>query len=316
MAEVASDNEVSLVLSSGGARGLAHIGAIRALEEAGFDIRSVSGSSMGALVGGIYAAGKLNDYADWVTGLGRTDVIQLLDFGWLAGAGLFKGDKVISVLEDMVGDWQIEDLDVGFTAVATDLNRKREVWINSGSLFDAIRASIAIPLVFAPVQRGNQLLVDGGVLNPLPIATTLSNDTDLLIAIDVNGQDDRAMEVRMPIQTARDEDDDEQVEDEPRGKKGNADPATLRGKVVNFVDEMFKTDDKETVNRGMFDIATESMDAMQVTISRLKLSVYSPDLLVQIPRNVAHFFEFERAGELIDLGYKEMREALNAPPRP
>lgn len=292
---------VSLVLSSGGARGLAHIGAIQCLDDWGFDIRHVSGSSMGALVGGIYAAGKLGDYADWVSALRRSDIVQLLDFGW--GGGLFKGEKIIDALRELVGDRDIEDLPIGYTAVATDLQKKREVWINSGPLFGAIRASMAIPMVFSPVQRGTQLLVDGAVLNPLPIAPTLNNDTDLVVAVDVNGLDERALDIRPPSEP-------EQVENSENKDADGADKS-IRDAVAGFLDEFFSGEENKK-SHGMFDVAMESMDAMQVAISRLKLSVYSADLLIQIPRNICHFFEFERGRELIDEGYQRMQAALEA----
>ena len=185
---------ISLVLSSGGARGLAHIGAIQCLEERGYLINCIAGSSMGALVGGIHARGKLDVYAEWVRALNRNDVVRLLDIGWGRNGGLFKGERIIEVLKDLIGDAQIEELPVSFTAVATEINRKREVWIDKGPLFDAIRASMAIPMVFAPVRRGHQLLIDGGVLNPLPIAPTLKEDSGLTIAVDVNGMDQRPAE--------------------------------------------------------------------------------------------------------------------------
>ena len=190
MGDAQPTRRISLVLSSGGARGLAHVGAIRALEDHGFEITYVSGSSMGALIGGVYAAGKLKEYEDWVRALRRLDIVQLLDFAWGQGGGLFRGERIIETLKELVGDERIEDLPIGFTAVATELNRKREVWINEGSLFDAIRASIAIPMVFSPVVRDTQLLLDGAVLNPLPIAPTLSHSADMIVAVDVNGQDD------------------------------------------------------------------------------------------------------------------------------
>ncbi|MEM7100482.1 MAG: patatin-like phospholipase family protein [Pseudomonadota bacterium] len=297
-------NTVSLVLSSGGARGLAHVGAIRALESLGYTISSVSGSSMGALVGGIYAAGQLDEFERWVTALRRSDIVQLLDFGWWSGSGLFKGERIIEVLRELVGEHTIEDLPIDYTAVATELNRKREVWISDGSLFDAIRASIAIPMVFTPVRRQQQVLVDGGVLNPLPIAPTLSNHTDLTIAIDVNGLDERPLNVRMNI-----DEREEAVDETTDGDE------SIRAAVSSFISELFTSEEDEN-DRGMIEIAMESMDAMQVAISRLKLSAYSPDVLVQTPRNIAHFFEFERAGELIQLGYEATHTALSAPDRP
>ena len=161
---------VSLVLGSGGARGLAHIGVIRALEEAGvFEVRSVSGSSVGALIGAMYAAGKLNEYEEWVRTLTTRDIWGLLDFSF-TWSGLFKGDKLMSKMQEMLGDVLIEDLPVAFTAVATDVDRRREVWLDRGSLYEAVRASIAIPGFFTPVVRDNCVLVDGGLLSPLPIA--------------------------------------------------------------------------------------------------------------------------------------------------
>ncbi len=300
---------VALALSSGGARGLAHVGAIQCLEAHGYQVRFVSGASMGALVGGVYAAGKLDEFAHWVTALRRADIVQLLDFGWGLGPGLFKGAKVIAVLQELVGDHDIEALPVGYTAVATELNRKREVWLTSGPLFEAIRASIAIPMVFSPVQRDKLLLVDGGVLNPLPIAPTLANPADLVVAMDVNGLDERALNVRMPLPPAE---PDTRTGTDPGGDEP---PDTFRAAIAGFMEDLFSASDPAPAQaeRGMFDIATECMDAMQVTISRLKQSVYSPDLLVTIPRNVAHFFEFERAQELIDLGYERMEAALTAP---
>jgi NTE family protein len=177
---------VSLVLGGGGARGLAHIGVIQWLTENGYAIRSIAGSSMGALVGGIYATGKLEVYAEWVAALERMDVVRLLDpsFGH---AGLFKGERIMEVLRELIGDCSIEDLPVSFTAVATDLESGKEVWLREGKLFDAIRASIATPLVFTPFKYGERQLLDGGLVNPIPIAPTLNDTTDLTIAVSLSG---------------------------------------------------------------------------------------------------------------------------------
>jgi len=295
-----SGKQVSLVLGSGGARGLAHIGAIRCLEELGYEIRYVSGSSMGALIGGIYAAGKLDVYADWVCALERKDIVQLLDFGWGRGGALFKGERIITVLKDLVGEWQIEDLPMGYTAVATELNRKREVWFNKGPLFFGIRASIAVPMVFTPVKRGKQVLLDGGILNPLPIAPTLNDATDLIVAVDVNGMDE------FPLAPAPPRSGAEAAEAEAPEERNDG----IRRAITDFIENLWPAGDTPAEDRSMFDIALEAMDAMQVTISRQKLAAYSPDVLVQIPRNTAHFFEFERAGELIDLGYERMAQVL------
>ena len=177
---------VSLVLGSGGARGLAHIGVIQVLEETGYEISYISGCSIGAMIGGIYAAGSLDAYTDWVTDMQAKDILNLLDFsfGW---QGLFKGDRIIGILREMVGEKNIEDLDLGFTAVATDLKEQREIWFNSGPLFDAIRASIAIPSVLTPWEYQGKTLVDGGLLNPVPIAPALNQHADRIIAVNLNG---------------------------------------------------------------------------------------------------------------------------------
>ena len=181
---------VSLVLGSGGARGYAHIGAIEELIAQGFDIRSVAGASMGALVGGIYAAGQLDAYRDWARGLQKFDVLRLLD--WTFRGGLIKGDRIIGWLRELIGDVAIENLPIPYTAVAVDILAQREVWFTRGPLFDAIRASIAIPTVFRPHHYEGRVLVDGGLLNPVPITPTLRDLTDCTIAVDLNAAPDDA----------------------------------------------------------------------------------------------------------------------------
>lgn len=178
---------VSLVLGSGGARGLAHVGVIHVLEERGYAIESISGCSVGALVGGVYAAGKLSEYENWVTNLTRFDMVNLMDIAWVGG-GLVKGDKIINRMRDLVGDRQIEDLPIPFTAVATELESGREVWLNKGSLFDAIRSSCSLPIFFTPAKYREKMLVDGGVVNPVPIAPVFDDHTDITIAVNLGGR--------------------------------------------------------------------------------------------------------------------------------
>lgn len=177
---------VSLVLGSGGARGLAHIGVIQWLVENGYSIRSIAGSSMGALVGGIHATHRLHVYADWVSALQRGHVLRLLDptFG---RSGLFKGERVMGVLRELIGDFRIEELPLAYTAVATDLESGNEVWLREGGLFDAIRASIATPMVFTPHRHGERTLFDGALVNPLPVTPTRGDGTDLTIAVNLSG---------------------------------------------------------------------------------------------------------------------------------
>ena len=179
---------VALVLGSGGARGYAHIGVIEVLLERGYRIIAIAGCSMGALIGGIHAAGRLQDYKDWVTGLGQFDVLKLLDIS-LSSPGAIRGEKIFSIVNDLLGDVRIEDLPLSYTAVATDLLAHKEVWFQEGPLHQAIRASVAIPSLLTPVLLGGRVLVDGGVLNPLPIIPTIASHADLIIAVNLSGED-------------------------------------------------------------------------------------------------------------------------------
>lgn len=280
---------ISLVLGSGGARGLAHIGVIRWLAEHGYAIRSIAGSSMGALVGGIYAAGKLEVYAEWVSALERMDVVRLLDpsFG---RTGLFKGERIMDVLRGLIGDQAIEDLPISFTAVATDLDSGKEVWLREGKLFDAIRASIATPLIFTPFLLGGRRLLDGGLVNPVPIAPTLTDTTDLTVAVNLSGRAES-----------------ENTEPEPASAPGRS---AYRKRIRAFVESMYPARAPDAPVLGMTDIVFASMETMQNTIARLKLAAYSPDVAVEIPRNACGFHEFWRAAEMIAVGHERTAQAF------
>lgn len=275
---------VSLVLGSGGARGLAHIGVINWLEENGFEIESIAGASMGALIGGIYAAGKLDVYTRWVSALERSDVIRLLDFSFQS-KGLIKGEKVMGTLRDLIGDRNIEDLPISYTAVATNIEDQREVWLNRGSLFDAIRASMAIPTIFTPVKFRGKRLLDGGLINPIPIAPTMRDKTDFTIAVNLGAKAAPAYE-KAPLK--------ETPEESEEG---------YRQYIVQFIDALqqrFAANEESDI--GFFDVVASSMDTMQNTIARFRLAAYSPDVVINIPRNVCTFYEFHRARELIAVG--------------
>lgn len=177
--------KVALVLGGGGARGVAHIGAIEALEQAGFEIVAVAGTSMGALVGGMYVAGHLDRFKEWMCELDRYKMLGLVDFAFSA-EGLVKGNRIIGALEELVPDVSIERLPIPFAAVAADLRTGREVVFDRGELYDAIRASISIPSVFRPVRRGGMVLIDGGTVNPLPIDRVRRCPGELLVAVDVS----------------------------------------------------------------------------------------------------------------------------------
>ncbi|MGB5256226.1 MAG: patatin-like phospholipase family protein [Woeseiaceae bacterium] len=288
-----ANKTISLVLGSGGARGHAHIGVIKALEERNLGIYNIAGTSMGAVIGGIYAADKLQTYTEWAYRLDRGDVVKLLDFSF-TWTSIFKGERIIEVLKELVGDRKIEDLDKGFTAVATALDEEREVWLNNGSLFRAIRASTAVPGVFAPVELDGKTLVDGGLVNPIPIAPTLNDSTDFTIAVNLSGAEST------PGQHNKEKSEPE---------KSEADGG-YREKISAFVNNLLDSDDSESVTPDAADLLVKSIDVMQGGIARLKLAAYAPDLVVDIPRDACSFFEFHRAEEMAQLGYERTCKAL------
>jgi NTE family protein len=292
---------VALVLGAGGARGLAHIGVIEAIEARGLRIAAIAGSSMGALVGGIYASGQLPAYREWALALTRTDVFRLLDFG-IGRPGLFTGDRLMGELQEIVGQHRIESLPIPFTAVATDLRAQREVWLTRGSLFDAIRASMAIPLVFTPVKLGGRELVDGGLLNPVPIAAMRQALADVVIAVDVN-----ARAANTPAQASQPADGGDResarlpveasVEEETAG---------------SMFAQWFTRKAAEQAQTGLIDLMARSLDTMQGQLSRMQLAFDPPDILVRISRDSSFFYEFWRTRELIEIGRKQADHALDA----
>jgi len=282
---------VSLILGSGGARGLAHIGVIQWLEENNFEIKSISGCSIGSLIGGIYAAGKLEQLTEWMLSLSKTDIATLLDFSWGSG-GLFKGDKIINTLIHFLEDIQIEELAIPFTAVATDIGTEKEVWINSGSLFKAIRASSSLPLFFTPVPYGESVLIDGGVLNPVPIAPTFNDDTDLTIAVNLGGP---ALKNTPEITAQNDT---------------NTNIGKFQKEIKNFLDSNnFIIPKSASNNLSMYEVADRAFDTMQSTIARIKIAAYPPDIEIEIARNACGTLEFDRAAEMIEIGYKKAAES-------
>lgn len=284
--------DLSLVLGSGGARGLAHIGVIRWLEEHGYRIRSIAGCSMGALIGGIHAAGKLDDYEQWVRQIDRMDIFSILDFS-LGNGGLVKGKKLMATLSELVGETRIEELPVSFTAVAADIVREREVWISKGPLFDAIRASISMPLFFTPVKVNSVTLIDGSIFNPVPIAPTFHDTTDLTLAVSLNG----------PAEPS-----EESGTDSDSATTGQT---SFRERLRQFFANLSNdTPEDEEHSWDMKYVVSQSLDAMQGVIARQKLAAHPPDLLIEIARNACGTLEFDRADEMIALGYRKTEECF------
>lgn len=284
---------VSLVLGSGGARGLAHIGVIHWLEENDFKIGSIAGCSIGAVIGGVYAAGKLNEYEQWVRSLTKIDIFTLLDLSW-EKSGLVRGDRIINTLIQLVGEKRIEDLPFPYTAVAADIVNHKEVWIKSGSLFDAMRASFAIPLLFTPFMYKGVELVDGGILNPVPIAPTFGDETDLTIAVNLGGSP-------------------EDRKEPDSASTASIDPSSpFREQINRFITHLQQSGTNGSGRDwGAYDIAIQAFDAMQSAIARQKLAAYPPDIVIEIARNACRTLEFDRASEMIELGYRKAKECLS-----
>ena len=292
------EKTVALALGSGGARGYTHIGVIRAIEERGYTITSISGCSMGAIVGGFYAAGKLDQYEEWVTSLGYVDILRLVDFSLLSN-GAIKLEKVYAAIADMLGECNIEDLNIPFTSVATDLRNKKEIWFQRGSLVEAMRSSAAIPTILAPVVTRDQVLVDGAVLNPLPITPCVSAHAQYIMAVDLNA------DVPVPRNLMSD------MQETENQKRAWLD--TVIDKATDWLGRRSGEAREEAGrNLGKLETLSRMFEVMQSTLSRFKTAGYPPDLLIRIPADCCEMYEFYRAGEMIRLGYQIANEALDA----
>jgi NTE family protein len=269
---------VSLVLGSGGARGMVHVGIIRWLEENNYEIKSISGCSIGAMVGGFYAAGKLEEYAEWMCSLDTFAMIKLLDFK--GSGGLVSGSRLFEEMKMLFGDLNIEELELKYTAVASDIENEKEIWISKGSLLDAIRASVSLPLFFTPFEYKGKKLVDGGVLNPVPIAPTFHDHTDLTIAVNLGGKVEKGLVL---------------VKEE--GVKSGM--ASVIGEYFSDI----KLPSFISQDEGMYKVANNSFDSMQGTIARMKLATYPPDIEISVPRNLCATLEFNLSTHIIEYGY-------------
>lgn len=280
--------EVNLVLSSGGARGVAHIGVIEGLLKKGYTIKSIAGSSMGAVVGGVYAAGKLEAYKDWVCNFEKIDVFKLMDFT-LSTQGFVRGDRVFNEMKSFIPECNIEDLSIPFCAVATDILNKKEVIFNSGSLYTALRASASIPSVLKPAVVNGIELVDGGVINPIPI-DHVDRTIGITVVSDVNADVPSYMLEPTPKESSR--------------------FAPLLEKWNNLFPKNSNKDSIKLKSLSYFDLITKSVDLMQDQISTLMIEKAKPDILVAISRDMCGTFEFYRSKEIIDYGKSEFLKAL------
>jgi len=293
---------VALVLGSGGAKGYAHIGVIRALEEKGYNISGIAGCSMGAVVGGFYAANQLDEYEEWARSLSYLDVLKLVDLSFLSN-GAIKGDRLFNRLSQMLNGIQIEDLRIPFTAVATDLTRQKEVWFSRGRLEEALRASSAIPSLLLPVIKGKSVLVDGAVLNPLPITPVVGIHADAIIAVDLSAE--------VPVPGGKPEENEEERAQHEVEKLNWFSQMKFKAlKLFDKTEEEKDTEEALDANLGKLGVIYQMFETMQASLVQYKIAGYRPDLLIRIPKTSIRFYEFYRAEEQIKLGYDVAMRAI------
>lgn len=299
---------VALVLGSGGARGYAHLGAVQELRERGHDIVAVSGTSMGAVVGGLVAAGRDDDFAAWASTLTGRRVVRLADPTW-AGGGAASAERLMAALDEIVGDVLIESLPIPYTAVATDLAARREVWFQRGPLIPAMRASFAIPGLFTPAVVDGRVLVDGGLLNPLPLEPTAAATADFTVAVSLQGPREpheptspaRGFSVRRAEWAA---------DLRRRFRRGEEELGTTAAPEAPAEAPPAEAVDVRPDVRTA-EVVSLSFDAMQSLITRYRLATLPPDVLVTVPLSAARTIDFHRADELVDLGRTLTKEALD-----
>jgi len=299
--------KVALVLGSGGARGLAHIGAIEALEERGYTITSIAGCSMGSIIAGMYAAGQLKEAKEWFLRVDKQLILRMLDINLFSGNSLVKGRRIIEELKHVVPDRPIEELHIPCTIVASDMISTDEVVFRSGSLFEAVRASISIPLFFQPVQMGERLLIDGGILNPLPLHTIERQKGDVLVAMDISGKDSMTVApVPEPIDVA-----DKLAELTARGITV---PKTWENQLVQLgkrVDKIRRDRAKDLGRSVNFFGVLDRMSDMQIQQNTLlALRLTPPDVHAVMRQYAYNTFDFHKAEQIIADGKRIMNEAL------
>ena len=300
---------VALVLGSGGARGLAHIGAIEALEEHGYTITSIAGCSMGSIIAGMYAAGQMKEAKAWFLSVDKQLILRMMDINLLSNNSLVKGERIIRELEKVVPDRPIEELNIPCSIVASDMMNTEEVVFRSGSLFQAVRASISIPLFFKPVQIENRLLIDGGILNPLPLHTVTRQEGDILVAMDISGKDAMQIENEMP----------DPIDVDGRiaaiEAKGFDVPESLEKQLRDLgkkVDSIRQKRAKDLGRNVSFVSLLDRMSDMQIQQNTLlALRLTPPDVHAVMRQYAYNTFDFDKAEEIIAEGKRIMSEALD-----
>ena len=285
MTDKLQKKDIALALSSGGARGLAHIGVIEELESQGYRITSIAGCSMGALIGGVYAAGKLEEFREWMKTVDRKKMLELTDFS-LSLNHIVKGTRIIKAIMEFVPDVLIEDLPIPYCAVATDWISGREVVIDKGSLFEAIRASISLPTFYEPVRRDGMILIDGGVVNPIPMNRVKRHEGDLLVAVDVSGHDYKAQWEKTIKLTERQKHD-----------------KSLKAKLLDMIIP-------DNIEFNYYTLLSRTSSIMIRQNSLLMAQLTKPDILIDIQMSRYGSFDYDKSERLITIGRNKARKAL------
>ena len=284
--ELTKTKNVALALSSGGARGLAHIGAIEEIEAQGYHISSIAGCSMGALIGGVYAAGKLNEFREWMKTIDRKKMLGLIDFS-LSLNHIVKGTRIIEAIMEFVPDVNIEDLPIPYCAVATDLKAGREVMFRKGSLFKAIRASISLPSFYEPVKRNDMILIDGGIINPLPLNRVKRQTGDILVGVDVSGHDYKAQWDELQRLTAIQKHD-----------------KSLKTKILDMLIP-------DNIEFNYYTVLSRASSLMIRQNSILMAKLTNPDILIDIQMSRYGTFDFDKSEKLIVIGRQKTSQAID-----
>ncbi len=319
--------DVALVLSSGGPRGWAYIGAIEELESRGYNITSIAGTSIGSLIGGIYAAGRLADIKDWLFSLDAWKVFSLMDIS-LSKNHLVKGDKVIGAIKEIVPEVNIEDLNIPYRAVAADLYTGEEVIFDQGPLFEAIRASISIPSLFRPVKYGFRTLVDGGVVNTMPLDRVVRSGNDIVVAFDVNDVDVESIRKTI-IDEARHEEDrvnaEKALNKETRSVLNsirNNSALTLMDKFrlakeqgAKIISHKMHSEELEPelfFEENYYSILSRTFSLMNHVIAKAAAERFQPEVLVKMPFDLYDdISDYAKAAEISEVGRELMKKALD-----
>lgn len=289
---------LGIALGGGAARGWAHIGVLKALGEMGLRPEVVAGTSVGAVVGAAYASGHLEDFERWVRKLTRRRVLGLLDVALVGGGGLIEGKRLANLFRERFGDLDFDQLDRPFAAVATELDTGREVWLREGSVVEALRASVALPGLFTPAKLDGRWLLDGGLVNPVPVTLCHALGADVVIAVNLDG-DGAGGRDRLP---ARDTEDPGEADE---GEDGLLD--RLTGSLREGAASVLAPFRQAEADPGLFDILARSIYIMQVRITRSRLVGDPPDVVLSPRVRQVALMEFERGAETIEEGERTVR---------